>query len=206
MKTLLFFCSLFLSVTFYAQNSDQKQILSDSKALVEYMQMRDYDKMLDLTHPEMLKKFKKEDIVTLLKTTLEGNGLFKIELDAVPDSQIRVSEIFTSGNGGRYAFVTYPISMKMTFAEQKFDAEQKNLMSSMMAAEGLEVTFLNDQSLLTKTTSLSVALKDKTTGNKWKYVNQNAKNPLYNSIVSAEIREKAAEYREIASKNSKNAD
>lgn len=94
----------------------------------------------------------------------------------------------------KYAFVTYPMKMKMTFLKEKFDAEKKTAMIGMMEVQGMKAKFLDDSTVEISKESMIVAINDKSTGNVWKYMNYDETNPFFASVIPVEVLKKAKEY------------
>lgn len=186
----LFICSGFM----FAQSADQKKILEDSQAFMSMFQKKDYEGMLNLTHPAIFEKVDRKIMTDGFKALFEGNDEFRMEMIDTDKNAFSVSDIFTTQDNIKYAFSTYPMKMKMIFLKEKFDEDKKKMMMGMMEAQGMEAVFLNDTTLEMSKQSMILALNDKTTGNTWKYLNYDEANPLYVSIVPVEIMKKAKEY------------
>ncbi|MDQ0067051.1 hypothetical protein [Chryseobacterium lathyri] len=194
MKKLFFLFVILFSGLVFAQNADQKKILEDSQSFMSMFQKRDYDGMLDLTHPGIFEKVDRQTMTRTFKMLLEGNDEFKIEILDPNKNTFNVSDIFTTKENTKYAFTTYPMKMKMTFLKEKFDESKKKTVISMMAVQGMDAKFLDDSSLEMSKQAMIIALNDKVTGNTWKYLNYDEANPLYVSVVPVEVMKKAKEY------------
>lgn len=194
MKKLIFFLLIIISNIAFSQSDEQKIILKDSEAFMTYFEQKNYDKILEMSHPGLLEKFDKKMLIEGFKMVFEGNDEFKIKVNPVDKNLYQVSDIFTNKNGGKYAFITFPMSMEMNFLKQKIDEERKKLMLDMLAAQGMEGTFINDNTVSIKKTSMTVAINDKSTNNTWKYLNHDENNPLYISIVPVDIIKQAKGY------------
>ncbi|REC48238.1 hypothetical protein [Chryseobacterium pennipullorum] len=194
MKNLFFIFLFICSGLVMGQSADQKKILEDSQAFMSMFHKKDYEGMLDLTHPALFEKVDKNSMINGFKTMFEGNDEFRIEMVDTDKSTFNVSDVFTAQDGARYAFSTYAMKMKMVFLKEKFDDEKKKMMLGMMEAQGMSAQFLNDTTLEMSKQSMILALNDKSTGNTWKYLNYDEANPLYVSIVPVEVMKKAKEY------------
>lgn len=200
--SFLLICSVFMM----AQSADEKKILEDSQSFMSLLEKKDYDMMLDMTHPGIFEKMDKSTLSNSFKAMLEGNEEFKIEIINTDKNAFSVSQIFKTGDGVKYAFVTYPMKMKMTFLKEKFDEEKKKMMLGMMEMQGMKAQFTNDSALEMSKESMIIALNDKVTKGSWKYLNYDEANPLYVSVVPAEIMTKAKEYyADFLIKQKKNA-
>lgn len=177
-----------------AQSADQKKILEDSKAFMSLFEKKDYEGMLDLTHPAIFEKVDRKMMADSFNSLFEGNDEFKMELVETEKNVFNVSDVFTTQDNTKYAFSTYLMKMKMIFLKESFDDEKKKMMLGLMEAQGMNAKFLNDTTLEMSKQSMILALNDKSTGNAWKYLNYDEANPLYVSIVPVEVMKKAKEY------------
>ncbi len=177
-----------------AQSADQKKILEDSKAFMSLFEKKDYEGMLDLTHPAIFEKVDRKMMADSFNSLFEGNDEFKMELVETDKNVFNVSDVFTTQDNTKYAFSTYLMKMKMIFLKESFDDEKKKMMLGLMEAQGMNAKFLNDTTLEMSKQSMILALNDKSTGNAWKYLNYDEANPLYVSIVPVEVMKKAKEY------------
>lgn len=182
------------SQIFFSQSTDQKSILKDANSFVTFFESKNFDAILDMTHPAVFEKVDRNALKTTFKSLLDGNEDFKIELGSINKTSMVVSDIFTDSQKSKYALVSYPMSMKMIFLKQKFDDAQKEMMSKGMEAQGFKVKFLNDQTVQMEKLSMLVATNDNATKNQWKYLNYDETNPMYISVLSTEIMKKAKDY------------
>ncbi|MFP3834356.1 hypothetical protein [Chryseobacterium sp. SIMBA_028] len=194
MKNIFFAFLLICSGFLMAQSADQKKILEDSKAFMSLFEKKDYEGMLDLTHPAIFEKVDRKMLADSFNSVFEGNDEFKMELVETDKNIFSVSDVFTTQDNTKYAFSTYLMKMKMIFLKESFDEEKKKMMLGLMEAQGMNAKFLNDTTLEMSKQSMILALNDKSTGNTWKYLNYDEANPLYVSIVPVEVMKKAKEY------------
>ncbi|MGE8433787.1 hypothetical protein [Chryseobacterium joostei] len=194
MKNIFFAFLLICSGFLMAQSADQKKILEDSKAFMSLFEKKDYEGMLDLTHPAIFEKVDRKMMADSFNSLFEGNDEFKMELVETDKNIFSVSDVFTTQDNTKYAFSTYLMKMKMIFLKESFDEDKKKMMLGMMEAQGMNAKFLNDTTLEMSKQSMILALNDKSTGNIWKYLNYDEANPLYVSIVPVEVMKKAKEY------------
>ncbi|MDR2237574.1 MAG: hypothetical protein LBE92_15745 [Chryseobacterium sp.] len=206
MKKLFFTFLLICSGFMLAQSADEKKILEDSQSFMSMLQQKNYDGMLDMTHPGIFEKVDRNTMSDSFKSLLGENDEFKIEVIDTDKNAFTVSQILKTEDGTKYAFVFYPMKMKMTFLKEKFDDEKKKMMLNMMSMQGMKAQFLNDSALEMSKESMIIALNDKVTKGTWKYLNYDEANPLYVSVVPAEIMTKAKEYyADFLIKQKKNA-
>lgn len=194
MKKLISIFLFIFSGLLLAQSADQKKILEDSKKFMSLFENKNYEGMMDLTHPAIFEKIDRKILTDTFNKMFEGNDEFKMELLSSNNDVFNVSDIFIAQDNTKYAFSSYPMKMKMIFLKEKFDEEKQKMMIGMMEAQGMNAKFINDTTLEMSKLSMILALNDKTTGNTWKYLNYDEANPLYISIVPVEVMKKAKEY------------
>ncbi|AZA78390.1 hypothetical protein EG347_13135 [Chryseobacterium sp. G0186] len=194
MKKFIFLCLFICSGFMLAQSAEQKKILEDSKAFMSLFEKKDYEGMLDMTHPAIFEKIDRKMMADTFNSLFKGNDEFKIEMIDADKNIFSVSDVFTTQDTTKYAFSTYLMKMKMIFLKETFDEDKKKMMIGLMEAQGMKAQFLNDTTLEMSRESMILALNDKSTGNTWKYLNYDEANPLYISIVPVEVMKKAKEY------------
>lgn len=199
---ILFFCFLLFGFTSknYAQehvNTDLKHVDSLAQKMFVDVNNRDFDAILDMTHPKVFEILPKESMKSVIKTMFEGNEDFSIDIPKIVP-KYKLSELFKSEeNHLKYVFVSYDMNMKMTFNKQEFNDESKQMMISMMAAKGMDVAFIsnNTMDVLMKDT-MTIILKDDATNDKWVMVNYDPDSPLFYQILSSNLMEKAKDYKQ----------
>lgn len=198
-KSFLFACFIFLSATGFSQNSQETQKHLDSLTLKMFSDMnnRDYDAILEMTHPKVFEIAPKESLKTVFKSMFEGTEEFSIDVPkTIPE--YKISEVFINEEDSlQYAFVSYDMKMSMTFHKQSFDDAAKEMMIPMMKAKGIDVTFLSENSMnMFMNNRITIMLKDNHTNNKWVMVNYDADSPLFYQIVPTSLLESAKEYNQ----------
>lgn len=195
-KVCLYF--LIAGTLFSVQAQENTSVINDiAQKMFEDMINKDFDAIIDMTHPKVFDIAPKDQIKEVFKMTFEGNSEFAIEIpDKIPT--YKISEVFKgTENNLEYAFISYDLRMKMTFHNQEFDDEAKQTMTAMMKVQGMEVTFLSDNSMdVLLKDSLTIILREDATDNKWVMVNYQADSPLFFQVVSSELIEKAKEYKQ----------
>jgi len=199
-KTRVLALSLIMLLTAMASFSQSDEdVLKhvDSLALKMFVDMnnRDYDAILEMTHPKVFEMVPKESLKDLFKTMFEGSEEFAIEIpQTIPD--YKLSKVFTNDQDAlKYVFVSYDMEMDMTFHNQEFDDEAKKLMVTMMSEKGMDITFKSNNSLdVIMNDRITIILKDNTTNEKWVMVNYDAGSPLFYQIVPASLLESAKTY------------
>lgn len=199
---ILFFCFLLFGFTSknYAQehvNTDLKHVDSLAQKMFVDLNNRDFDAILNMTHPKVFEILPKESMKSVIKTMFEGNEDFSI---AIPEiiPKYKLSELFKSEeNHLKYVFVSYDMTMKMTFNKQEFNDESKQIMIPMMAAKGMDVEFISNNTMdIFMKDTMTIILKDDTTNDKWVMVNYDPDSPLFYKIVPSSLMEKAKDYKQ----------
>lgn len=170
-----------------------------------FFEQKNYDKILEMSHPGLVERFDKKMLIDAFKMIFEGNDEFSVKLNSVPAKDFEVSEIFESGNS-KFAFVSFPMNMEMKFKNHKLDSESQKMMVNMMEVQGMNAKFVDESTVQITKLALTLALKDKSTNNEWRYLNHDESNPLYTTIVPIEIVKQAKSYySELLIKQKENA-
>lgn len=191
-------CSLSATV---AQESNESIIKKMAKQIFVDMNNKDYDAILDMMHPKVFELAPKEQLKSLMKATLEGNEEMTLDISKViPD--YKLSKIISNEKDSlTYAFLSYDMSMKMTFNKQTFDDEAKEGMKSMMVFQGMEVDFISDNSMnVIMNDRVTILIKDNSTAQKWSMINYDAGSPMVGMILPSKVIEDAKQYREKLTK------
>lgn len=194
----ILFSLLVITALSNSHAQESKSVIEDlaHKMFVDVLN-KDFDAIVDMTHPKVFDIAPKDQIKEVFKMTFEGNNEFSIEMfDKIPE--YKVSEVFKGAeNNLEYAFVSYDMRMKMTFNNQEFDDESKEMMTSMMKAQGMDITFISNSTMdVLLKDSLTIMLKEDATNNQWVMVNYDADSPLFYQVVSSDLIEKAKEYKQ----------
>lgn len=197
MKHLLVILLCVQSLFVVGQN-DAKRITDDSRAFMQALESGDYEHFLDMTYPQVFEIYERGVFLETLKDAMEGNTELKMEFLNTPNTVFDISEIYILNEPkAKYAFVTYPISMKLTFLNESFDKEIQDMMKMMMETEFMEIDFLNENTLLMKQKSMMIAINDEKTNNKWKYLNYDPTEFEFYNILPEELVNKAKSYYEF---------
>lgn len=187
-----------ISLNSFAQTNAKTLTQIDSLANKMFVDMnnRDYDAILDMMHPKAFEMAPKDVLKNIFKSTFEGNDEFSVDIPkTIPD--YKLSEVFESEDNLEYAFVSYDMSMKMTFHKQEFDEEAKQMMTTVMKAKGMDVSFLTNNTLsIVMKNRLTIILRDDFTEDKWVMLNYDPDSPLFYQIVPEGISETARVYRQ----------
>lgn len=200
-KTVVFGLTLFLglseSVAQEDFNAELKYIDSLAQKMFIDINNKDFEAILDMTHPKVFEMYPKEEMKTFIKSMFEGNEEFSIEMPKIIP-KYTLSKLFKSEeNNLNYVFVSYDMPMKMTFNQQEFDDEGKKMMISMMSLQGMDVDFISNNALnVLMKDSVTIILKEDATFNKWVMVNYNPDSPLFYQIVSSEVMDEAKGYKQ----------
>jgi hypothetical protein len=191
------FVVVFTSINFAQEGLDDtiKEIDSMASKMFTDMNNRDYDAIIEMTHPKVFDIVPKETMVSVFKSTLEGNSEFSIEIPKqIPE--YKISDIFKDEEGGSdYAFVSYDMEMSMTFNNETFDEDTKETMVKMMKMQGMDAEFVSDKTVhLNMLNRMTILIKDESTNNKWAMINYDPDSPLFFQLLSATVIEKAKSY------------
>ena len=191
------FVVVFTSINFAQEVSDDtiKEIDSMASKMFTDMNNRDYDAIIEMTHPKVFDIVPKETMVSVFKSTLEGNSEFSIEIPKqIPE--YKISDVFKDEEGGSdYAFVSYDMEMSMTFNNETFDEDTKETMVKMMKMQGMDAEFVSDNTVhLNMLNRMTILIKDESTNNKWAMINYDPDSPLFFQLLSATVIEKAKSY------------
>jgi len=191
------FVVVFTSINFAQEVSEDsiKEIDSMASKMFTDMNNRDYDAIIEMTHPKVFDIVPKETMVSVFKSTLEGNSEFSIEIPKqIPE--YKISDIFKDEEGGSdYAFVSYDMEMSMTFNNETFDEDTKEAMVKMMKMQGMDAEFVSNKTVhLNMLNRMTILIKDESTNNKWAMINYDPDSPLFFQLLSATVIEKAKSY------------
>jgi hypothetical protein len=163
---------LFLQSLFLVGQNDAKSIADDSRAFMLAMEAGNYEYFLDIAYPGIFEVYEREVFLEVLKEAMEGNTEVKMEFLNTASTVFDISEIYSlKSPKTKYAFITYPTSMKLTFLNESFDEEMQEMMRMMMQTEYIKIEFLNENTLLVNQKSMLIAINDNKTKQTWKYVN-----------------------------------
>ncbi len=199
LKTLLL-CVLvtgFISNNYAQEATSQEQAKNIAHKMFVDLDNLDYDAILDMTHPKVFDLVPKDQMKTMIKSMFEGNEEFAIEIPkGIPE--YKLSDVFKGKkNNLEYAFVSYDMNMKMTFNNEEFDDEGKEMMTGIMKSQGMEVDFVSNNTMkVLMKDRMTILLKEDATKNEWVMINYDPDSPLFYQILSTELLEKAKEYNQ----------
>ncbi|SFD34305.1 hypothetical protein [Algibacter pectinivorans] len=198
-KIVVFSALLLLGGLGFAQNNEQalKEVNDVALKMFTDMNNRDYDAIIDMTHPKVFEIAPKASIKEVFKSMFEGNEDFSINIPkTVPN--YKLSQVYTNQKDSvTYVFVSYDMKMDMSFHKQEFNDEAKTMMKTMMAGKGMDVTFKTNNALeVFMKDRITIILKDNHTNNKWVMVNYDADSPLFYNIVPVSLIESAKNYNQ----------
>lgn len=191
--TLLMILSV--SIGFSQDSKERDEIEKMTLKMFNDMNQKNFDSIVNMTYPKVFEIASKEMLKDFFKSMFEGNEEFSISIDKeIP--KYKVSEIFKDEKSNLdFAFVSYSMKMNMTFLSQEFDEETKEIMIKMMAAQGMEVNFVSNNSMrVIQNNSLVLFLKDDITNQKWKMLNYNPDSPIFFKMLPIEVIEKSKDY------------
>jgi hypothetical protein len=168
-----FFITLLVlqSLIVVGQN-DTNRIKADFKAFTIAMEKLNFEHFMDMTYPPVFEIYDREEFKQSMQEAFEGNDEMRLEFVELSDTDAKLSQVFELSNPKtKYAFITYPTKMKMTFLNQSFDEDMKQMMIMMMQSEMMKIEFLNSNTLMMDQKSMMIAINDAKTKKKWKYLN-----------------------------------
>ena len=195
---LISLCIAF-SISVNAQKKDEvrKELNSMVLKMFTSINNKNFDVIMEMTHPKVFEIVPKDQMKNFIKSTFEGNNEFSIELDKeIP--KYKLSELFVIPKDSLdYAFVTYDMKMKMTFKNQEFEDEQKNMMKRMMKLKGMDIKFISNNTIdVLMKDRLNIFLKDFSTKYKWVMVNYDPDSPLFYQILPASLLEASKNFKQ----------
>ena len=190
---------LFFSIIVCAQSNEEKlkEINNVAVRMFANMNNRDYNAIIDMTHPKVFEIAPKESIKELFKSMFEGNEDMTINVPKTnPD--YKLSKLYINEKDSvDYAFISYDMKMDMTFHTQEFKDEEKSMMKTMMKSKGINVTFISNNKLdLFMQDRVTIILKDNFTNGKWVMVNYDPDSPLFFQILPESLLDNAKAYHQ----------
>ena len=199
---VLLFCFLILGSVSknYAQevgSSSEATIKSIAQKMFVDINNKDFDAILEMTHPKVYDLVPKEQMKSVLVTMFEGTEEFSIEIPKIIP-EYKLSKVFKVVDENlEYAFISYDMRMEMTFHNQDFDEDAKEMMIPMMKAQGMEVEFISNNAMkILMKDRLTIIVKDNSTNNKWAMVNYDPDSPLFFQILPSSLIEISKEYKQ----------
>jgi len=190
----------------FAQDETAKVLDSISLKMFKDMNNKDYEAIIDMTHPKVFEIVPKENMLELIKSMFEGNEEFSIEIpNETP--KYKVSEMYRDEESKTdFAFTSYDLKMKMTFNQQDFGEEEKEMMVKMMKIQDMDVKFISNNTLdVLMKNRLTILLKNEETNNNWSMLNYDQNSPLFFQLVATGVIEKSKEYHQnLMLENKKN--
>lgn len=190
---------IMISTLSMAQNNEATLNHLDQIAKKMFVDMnnRDFDAILDMTHPKVYDIIPKEQMKNMLKMMFEGTEEFSIDIPKVIP-EYKVSNIFKGNqNNLEYAFISYDMKMKMTFKNQEFDDDAKDMMKGIMQSKGMDVKFISNNTLdIMMNNRMTIILKEDATSNKWVMLNYDPDSPIFYKALSSDLLEAAKTYNQ----------
>jgi hypothetical protein len=183
---------LFVQSLFVLGQNDAKSIAEDSRAFMHALEEGNYEYFLDIAYPGIFEVYERDVFLEALKEAMEGNAEIKTELLNTESTVFDISEIYSLKRPKtKYAFVTYPTSMKVIFLNESFDEDMQEIMKIMMQTEYMKIEFLNENSILVNQKSMLIAINNNKTKQTWKYINYDPAEFELLNILPVELINKA---------------
>ncbi len=181
-----------------AQNTNvPKGVHTVTKQMFSYVNAKNYDGILEISYPKIFEILPKKQMKLVFKSTFEGDEDFKLEIPKIKPVY-KVSKLYKDSKENlQFAFVSYDMSMNMTFHNQEFDEDGKKMMTNIMKAKGMDVTFTADNAMNVKMNDrVNIVIKDEFTNNQWRILNYDPDSPLFYQIIPTKVLEEAKAYRQ----------
>lgn len=174
-----------------------KQLDSMALKMFKDVNNKDFESIMDMTHPKVFEIVPREAMVNVFKTMFEGNNEYTIEIPKeTPEYKLTEVKNDIESNTD-YAFVSYHMKMKMTFNDQEFGDEEKEMMVNMMKLQEMHVRFISDNAMdVTMKNRVVILLNSDATNNEWSMLNYDKDSPLLYQILPTGIIEKTKEYHQ----------
>lgn len=171
MKKLLVALALLIGYTLNAQ--DMKALQTDATRMYKNTTAGKYEALLADTYPKIFEIVPKEKMLQVLKNTLQGDGFVMDILDAEPN--FKFGEVKTV-DAGYYTLVDHDLLIKMTFIEPLSGLEAKNMLKNLKTSMKTEDITYNPKfnSFTIKKRADVIAISNKVTGGKWKFLNRSS--------------------------------
>ncbi|RZN83472.1 MAG: hypothetical protein EVB11_04680 [Winogradskyella sp.] len=200
MRTYRIILLLFLITlnSFYSEAQNDSKALSEmAKKMFESTNDRDFDTLLDMTYPKVYEIVPKETMKTMFVSMFEGTDEMSIDLPKLTP-EYELSDMFSDEETNTdYAFLTYDMSMSMTFKKEGFDEEGQGMMIKMFKVQGMDAEFETDKKVNIKAPNrMVIFLKNETSGGKWTMINYDTNSPIFYQILSSNVLETSKSYYE----------
>ena len=179
---------LLLLISQVTVGQDLNSLKIEAQKVYEATAILDFDKIIDGTYPKVFEIVSKEQMKQILISTFNGNDEMKIKLlNVPPDFKFgEIKKIDTQ----TFCLIDHNLSMELTLQEKIEDDEEAEMMLEIFKA-GMEtdkVTFNKETNTFTiKKISTMIAIADKATNNKWKFLNKDKENVLATKLFSKKV-------------------
>lgn len=187
----------------FAQNSEQQIVLNDVSGIISATESKQYETVMDYFHPAIFELVDRNSMKNSLENMYKGNEEFKMELIPTPKNSLKVSSIRSSKTveNSEYVFVHYSLQFKMISQKEEFYdilgnySEKATNIQIQISRQGFSSDFIDSRTVLVKTTSMMIGVKDSETQNEWKYIAFGPENGSFlTQILSEEIVNDAENY------------
>ncbi|GGI57427.1 hypothetical protein [Winogradskyella haliclonae] len=178
--------------------SAQDETLSEMTELMfKNTNERNFEALLNMTYPKIYDMVPKETMKNMFVSMFEGTDEMSIDLPKL-DPEYTLSETFTDEDSKTdYAFLTYDMSMSMTFKQESFDKEGQDLMVKMFKVQGMDATFETDSKVnVSAPNRMVIFLNNETSNNKWTMLNYDANSPIFVDLLPVGVIEKSKDYHQ----------
>lgn len=195
MNKICFIFIFLFSFAINAQQTDRQLILADSQKFLTNLLNSDFDAILDMAYPAVFQEFSRETLKQLFIASFKGDENYSFEILNIENRKYEVSNIYSKDADSKYAFITYPFSMKFQINDPKFTKQLKNEMLMRISKdEGVAIEVKDENNYIISKLGMIIAFNDMSTSGKWKYLNYNPENRFFLKFVPEQIIRDANNY------------
>jgi hypothetical protein len=168
MKKIIIPIFLFLSAVSFSQTLNS--LKEDTKKMYEATYIMDYDEALNYVHPKVFETTSREQMIETLSKSFDNEG-YKIRL-VFPNPTFAYSEL-KKIDGKLLCIINYPSAMRMTFELPVSEKRVKYLEKTFKESEAYSIIKFEKErnSFYLEGKATIIAVAEKATKNKWKFVN-----------------------------------
>jgi hypothetical protein len=191
----MIFWLVVISFSVVGAQGDFEKISQDTQLLLQAYEIEDYGFFVDQSYPTIFKVVDRESVLKEITEAFTGDDDVSIEIVDLEAMKFDISEIYTSDIDTlrSYAFLKYPLKLKMTQMQVVMDETFREILVSLLP-DNFVVTFEGEHIVYIQMRSLMVAIKDELTNQSWKYLTFDETNFLNDIIYPQDIYPKILEY------------
>lgn len=189
---LITFIISLISFNSFAQKNELKQIADN---MFEVTNNRNFDALMEMTYPKIFEMVPKEQMKSIFISMFEGTDDMKVDLPK-QNPKYKISKVLRDDvSKTDFAFLTYDMTMSMTFLKESFDNSGKEMMIKAFSTQGMDAKFETDKKVnILAPNRMIVFLKNEISKNKWSMLNYDANSPMLAQILPEEVIERSKVY------------